>query len=112
VTGIIDGDTLDTVIDVGFRLTTEQRVRLLAVNTPELRARDPAERAAAQQARTFVVDWVAQHAAHAVRADWPFVVHTEKSDVFGRYLAHFTCAAGHSLNDDLLAAGLAVPFPE
>ena len=35
--GAYDGDTIDFIIDVGFKMTTRQRIRLLGVNTPELR---------------------------------------------------------------------------
>ena len=32
---VVDGDTLDIVIDVGFKITTHQRIRLAHVDTPE-----------------------------------------------------------------------------
>ena len=32
---IVDGDTIDVVVDLGFRVTTEVRVRLIGVDTPE-----------------------------------------------------------------------------
>ena len=35
---IIDGDTVDVVIDLGFEMTTRQRIRLYGINTPETRA--------------------------------------------------------------------------
>jgi len=34
---VIDGDTFDVTIDLGFRITTFQRLRLVGVNTPETR---------------------------------------------------------------------------
>ena len=32
---IVDGDTMDIVIDLGFKITTNQRIRLKGINTPE-----------------------------------------------------------------------------
>lgn len=32
---VVDGDTLDLVIDLGFKITTHQRIRLAKINTPE-----------------------------------------------------------------------------
>jgi micrococcal nuclease len=32
---VVDGDTMDVVIDVGFKITTHQRIRLAHVDTPE-----------------------------------------------------------------------------
>ena len=32
---VVDGDTLDAIIDVGFKMTTNQRIRLAHINTPE-----------------------------------------------------------------------------
>lgn len=33
---VVDGDTIDVVIDIGFKLTTKQRIRLAHINTPEI----------------------------------------------------------------------------
>ena len=41
--GAYDGDTIDLIIDVGFRMTTKQRIRLLGVDTPELRGESKLE---------------------------------------------------------------------
>ena len=37
---IIDGDTIDIIIDLGFSLTKKERVRLAGIDTPECRTRD------------------------------------------------------------------------
>ncbi len=38
---VIDGDTIDVLIDVGFKTTVFKRLRLLNVDTEELRSSDP-----------------------------------------------------------------------
>tara|TARA_R110002167_G_scaffold122035_4_gene300488 strand:- start:45 stop:386 length:342 start_codon:yes stop_codon:yes gene_type:complete len=52
---IIDGDTVDVTIDLGFDMTTKQRVRLYGIDTPETRTRDLKEkvRGKAAKARLF-----------------------------------------------------------
>lgn len=105
VVRVVDGDTLDVTIDAGFRATREERLRLLGVNTPELRG---ASRPAGLAAREFATVWLAQAYAGD---EWPLVVQTVKADTFGRYLATVWRASdGRNLNADLLASGHAVPF--
>ena len=37
---VVDGDTIDVVLDLGFDVCTKQRVRLLGIDTPDSRTRD------------------------------------------------------------------------
>jgi endonuclease YncB( thermonuclease family) len=109
VVRVIDGDTLVLIIDLGFRMYAEQMVRLLEINTPELRSGPPAERERGAAAREFTLAWLQDHAGHGP-ADWPLSIRTEKGDSFGRWLAYVECGAGHRLHEALLAAGLAVAY--
>ena len=43
ITKVIDGDTVDVVIDLGFDLSKKERVRLAGIDTPESRTRDAEE---------------------------------------------------------------------
>ena len=114
---VVDGDTVDATVDAGFKRRSDERLRLLGVNTPELRSRDPQERIAAQQAKDFTAAWLAEHAQmNTVTVTWgdeevrPFNIQTEKDDSFGRWLATVECQRGYSLNQALLDSGNAVPF--
>jgi len=40
VTRVVDGDTMDLTIDLGFKVFTKQRIRLWGINAPESRTRD------------------------------------------------------------------------
>ena len=40
VVKVVDGDTIDVVIDLGFDLSKKERVRLAGIDTPESRTRD------------------------------------------------------------------------
>lgn len=110
LTRVIDGDTIQVTVDLGYYVYAEHRVRLLDLNTPELTDHDPAVRARARAAMAYTAAWLNEHQAHASRPDWPLAMRTEKADAFGRFLADIECDQGHSLNADLLATGNAVPF--
>lgn len=109
---VVDGDTIDFQVDLGFRMTTEQRFRLLGVDTPELRSRDIKERSAAREAKRFVEEWLVDHKSHAAEERFPWLLQTRKADSFGRWLAVVHCGEGHSLTQDLLDNGHAVEYPK
>lgn len=100
---VIDGDTVETVIDVGFHLTATHRVRLLGVDAPELFRGTVEQRAAGQAAKAWVQEWVAEHTAPGWV--WPFEIWTEKADSFGRYLGDIHAVDGSHLNAEIIEAG-------
>lgn len=97
---VVDADTVDIAIDLGFRIYTKQRVRLEGLDAPE---RFTVE---GKAAIVFVTEWFATHTA--------LTVHSQKpggGDKYGRYLAEIlgvptSGVVGVScLNDELIAAG-------
>jgi micrococcal nuclease len=104
---VVDGDTADLLVDLGFRMTTIQRFRLLGIDTPEMNAKDTYEReraVAATQALTSML-------SSGTGGDWPLLVRTQKADSFGRWLAEIWVeGAGVNVNAKLLEGGYAVPF--
>lgn len=100
---VVDADTLDFVVDLGWRISTHQRIRLLGVQAPERHTLD------GKAATAWVTDWLHLHAPTG-----RVLLHTRKPtdhDSFGRYLAYLITADGHCLNRDLLNAGIATPYP-
>jgi hypothetical protein len=93
---VIDGHTLEAEVDLGFRIWSIQRVRLLGVNVPELRARGGAEAAA------FTRSWLETHTLCGDPLK-PFILRTERPDHFGYWLGTVRCPKGHELNTDLKA---------
>ena len=53
---VVDGDTVDADIFLGFDINMRQRLRLYGVNAPETRSRDPVEKARGLKAMKFLVD--------------------------------------------------------
>jgi micrococcal nuclease len=110
-TNVVDGDTIDVVLDVGFHCTRTERLRLLGVNAPELHSRDPEVRKAGYAAKDFTMTLIDQW-QFGTDEQWPLLVETVKTDAFGRYLAKVESAIIHSdtLSNELLRAGHAVEF--
>lgn len=94
---VVDGDTVDLTIDLGFYLSAALRFRLLGVNTPE-----PGYPGAAE-ATAFVTAWLA--------LPGPMTIASRKADSFGRWLADVRRdGSSTSLSVELLDAGHAVPY--
>lgn len=103
VTGVIDGDTLDVSVDLGFRISVSHRVRLARINTPEINSKDLAERQKAQEAKQYVSQLLGQ----------PVVIQSIKDDKYGRWLAevwYLDQGVQVNLNDSLLVSGLATLY--
>ena len=75
---VVDGDTIDIIIDLGFDLTKKERVRLAGIDTPEKRTKNPKEKEMGYQATEFLE----MHLMEATR----LTVKTEKDGKYGRML--------------------------
>jgi len=53
---VVDGDTIDVIIDLGFYINVKKRLRLLDIDTEELRSSDPVRREKAKQAKERVIE--------------------------------------------------------
>ena len=59
ITRIIDGDTVDCDIDLGFKvILAKQRIRLYGMDTPESRTRDKVEKKYGLLAKKFLVEFI------------------------------------------------------
>ena len=110
-THVVDGDTIDVTVDLGFHLTATMRLRLWGVNTPEMHDKDPGIRKKAAEAKEYTLLCMPPHKGE----EWPLSIETLKDpDVFGRWLAKVWYADAtevtHFLNDELVSTGLAVEF--
>jgi micrococcal nuclease len=104
---VVDGDTMHLAIDLGLDIATRMTVRIHGVNAPETGT------AEGKMAKEWAMRWFNAHTPQTTNTiDWPFTVDTikDKREKYGRYLARVTAADGHVFNDDILAAGHAVPY--
>lgn len=107
VLNVVDGDTLDLMIDLGFNIHHKIRVRLYGINTPESRTKDAAEKELGLKAKKFTTDWLTNH-------KWVYVnTIPDRNDKYGRILAKIFSSDNVSdpktacLNVDIVQAGLA-----
>ena len=54
VTRVVDGDTIDVILDLGFNVLHKARVRLFGIDTPESRTRDKDEKVRGKMAAKFL----------------------------------------------------------
>ena len=55
---VVDGDTVDVIIDLGFDISYSSRVRLYGIDTPESRTRDKDEKARGLISKDFLKSWL------------------------------------------------------
>jgi micrococcal nuclease len=102
---IVDGDTVDTEIDLGFEVTTHQRIRLYGINAAEKYTQP------GRDARQFVIDWVMKHGPAFTLTTKQTAHGSDAREKYGRYLGTLTAnSASESLNSALVKAGLAKPY--
>jgi endonuclease YncB( thermonuclease family) len=104
---VVDGDTYDLQLDLGFHITRELRVRLEGIDTHEIsgQRRESEEFKRGTAEREFVEAWFAT-AASEYAEEWPIVAETTKDRTgkYGRYLVSIRRRSdGAVLADDLRA---------
>ena len=101
VSKIVDGDTIDVEIDLGFDISFSSRVRLAGIDTPASRTTDKMEKALGLEAKAYL--------KHEIDAAKSVVIKTEKmdsSEKYGRILGWvFLDGASVSLNEKMIADG-------
>jgi micrococcal nuclease len=103
VTKVVDGDTIDVDIDLGFDISFSSRVRLAGIDTPESRTKDKVEKELGLQSK----EYLAKHLKDANSV----VIKTEKinsTEKFGRVLGWvYVNGDTVSLNDKMINDGYA-----
>ena len=70
---VVDGDTIDVTIDLGFELYKKERVRIAGVDTPEKRTRDLEEKALGIDA----TNWLKKQLEDTINGDDELIIRTE-----------------------------------
>ena len=104
---VLDGDTIDVTIDLGFDLYKKERVRVAGVDTPEKRTRDLEEKALGKDA----TNWLKEKLEGALAGDDDLVIRTELVGGVGKYgrlLGWLYLGDGTvSLNEQMIEEGYA-----
>lgn len=98
---IVDGDTFDVLIDLGFDTFKKERVRLYGLNTPESRTTNLEEKKMGLAAKEFTDQWLTK-ASHKIKIET-----IKNNEKFGRLLARVWNEAGECLNTEIVKSGLA-----
>ena len=103
VTKVVDGDTIDVVIDLGFDISFTTRVRLAGIDTPESRTKDLAEKALGLESKKYL--------AERLKDVKNIVIKTEKinsTEKFGRVLGWLYVDGNlDSVNSEMIDKGYA-----
>ncbi|MBC9784995.1 thermonuclease family protein [Heliobacterium chlorum] len=97
VTRVIDGDTFEAEVDLGFNVIVKEKFRLYGLNAPEVHGEEKTVGELSKQ-------WL----AHQLEGQ-PVTINSVRKEKYGRWLAVVN-AAGKNVNDEMVAEGLAVPF--
>jgi micrococcal nuclease len=100
---VIDGDTVEAEIDLGFHVRFTVTLRLAGINAPETKGTErPRGLAATRYLERLLNEWTGASRELLVRT------HKDVTEKYGRYLAELI-AGEVNLNQALVAAGHAVP---
>jgi micrococcal nuclease len=100
---VIDGDTIDADIDLGFDISLTKRIRLAGVDTPESRTADANEKKYGLESK----EWLKHHVENAqhilIKTELP-----DSTEKYGRIIGHlFINDQETSLNDQMVIEGYA-----
>ena len=103
ITKVVDGDTIDADIDLGFDISLTKRIRLAGVDTPESRTSDANEKKYGLEAKEWLKHKV-ENAGHIlIKTELP-----DSTEKYGRIIGHlFINDQESSLNDQMIVEGYA-----
>ena len=108
VNKIIDGDTVDVDIDLGFGVVlTDERVRIMGIDTPESRTRDRVEKLFGLASKKRLKELLSKQCILKTE------INKNGEDMkgkFGRVLGDFVAADGRMITDILIEEGYAVAY--
>ena len=97
---VVDGDTVDVILDLGFGLFKKERVRIAGVDTPEKRTRNLKEKQLGNDATEFAEKWF---------SEGDIILRTEKDGKYGRMLG-WAYKGEECFNHQLIDLGFAWPY--
>ena len=106
VTKVVDGDTIDADIDLGFDISLNKRIRLAGIDTPESRTRNLKEKALGLESKEWMKKTLAGAKDILIKTELP-----DSTEKYGRIIGHlFINGQDTSLNNQMIAEGYALPY--
>ena len=103
VTRVVDGDTVDAELDLGFNIIYKERIRLMGIDTPESRTRNKVEKKLGLKSKARLKELISEHKGNIILR-----TSKEGKGKFGRILGSLVVADNGvevNLNDILIAEG-------
>jgi len=103
VKNVVDGDTIDVIIDLGFDILFASRVRLAGIDTPESRTTDKAEKALGLEAKEYLKKQLKDSKSVVIRTE-----KMDSSEKYGRILGWvYVNGESESINNKMINDGYA-----
>ena len=103
LTNVVDGDTIDVEIDLGFNVSYAQRVRLAGIDTPESRTTDKAEKGLGLESKEYLKLKLKDAKLIVIKTEKP-----DSSEKYGRILGWLYVDGNTiSVNDQMIEDGYA-----
>jgi micrococcal nuclease len=103
ITGVVDGDTIDVDIDLGFNVSFSQRVRLAGIDTPESRTSDKFEKTLGLESKEYLKSKLKDAKLVVIKTEKP-----DSSEKYGRILGWlYVDGDTVSVNDHMIEDGYA-----
>jgi micrococcal nuclease len=100
---VVDGDTIDADIDLGFDISLTKRIRLAGVDTPESRTADEKEKKYGLESKEWLKKKVEGAKNILIKTELP-----DSTEKYGRIIGHlFINDQDTSLNDQMIVEGYA-----
>ena len=108
VNRVVDGDTVDVDIDLGFNIVlTDERVRIMGIDTPESRTSDEVEKVFGKAAKYRLMELLGETAILKTQVDKSG---DDMKGKFGRILGDFVAPDGRPVTEILIEEGYCVPY--
>ena len=103
IKNVVDGDTIDVIIDLGFDILFSSRVRLAGIDTPESRTTDKAEKALGIEAKEYLKKQLKDAKSVIIRTE-----KMDSSEKYGRILGWvYVNGESESINNKMINDGYA-----
>ena len=103
---VVDGDTIDAAIDLGFDIALEKRIRLSGVDTPESRTTDLKEKAMGLESKEWLKKKLEGAKDIIIKTELP-----DSTEKYGRIIGHlFINGQEISLNNQMINDGYALAY--
>ena len=103
---VVDGDTVDCWVDLGFDIRIKERVRLAGIDAPETRTRDLEEKAKGLKSKDWLISALSED-------NTKFILRTNSFDSKGKYgrtIGTIFLKNGTNINELMLQEGLATLY--